>query len=726
MGIVREERTLGAPREMIDRRVPPARALTLALRAVPLPQNPGRGSAVARPASFSASSAPACRENGGGDRHDGLRERRSPITLSRQTGLRIDGRLAAPNPVPPPGRWGGGTARSAGVGAPGAASRWRPMMLRIIPLLALIFVAIAKPAAAQDEAEAAWRAGDTRTAERLYSARLAADSNDVRALHRVALIRAWAERYDESLALLDRLLRLEPGNTEARIDRARVIAWRGNPAAAARELDPVLAGDPANLAALQARAQFESWAGAHDAALADYRAVQQLTPGDRSTDYERARVLSWASRFGAAAAVYDSLLRSNPNDRQALMGLGQVLAWSARLDSAEVLYRRVLARDPADVEALRWMARVAAWNGRLVEAERRWRAVLARHPNDAAALVGLSATLRWQGRGAAALESARRAVAAAPTDRDARTELQWARLPMRPRAAPSFTYESDSDGNRISTFVAGAAFRPSPRVEVRGDGYLRGASADGLEGSGTARGGALTLWAQAEPGWALAAGLGVTGTDRGEAETRPTWRAALSSPGRYPLTASLSYARQVLDGTLLLMERGVEQDEVGLAATLSPGGRWVVSGGGGAAWYHGRVSGRDNRRVNGNLAVTRRVGSALTFGVSGRAFGFAEDLSDGYFDPDLYALGELLARFGREGSRWGVSAEVAPGVQQVGRDGEPSGSFRATGGVSYLIAPGRRIDLSAVFANSGLSSISPAADADYRYTAFGVSGSWAF
>jgi len=600
--------------------------------------------------------------------------------------------------------------------------------IRTLLLAALALLAWAAPARAQDAADRAWSAGDVASAERLYSQRLAADSNDVRALHRVALARAWNGRYDEALALLDRALRLDPRDAETHVDRARVLAWKGDPAGGARALEPLLEREPGYLPALQARAQFLSWAGDFDASLRTYGRILEIAPGDRAVGLDRARVLSWASRFAASQSAYDSLLRRNPNDRDALLGLAQVLSWAGRLDSAEVVYRRLLAINSGDLEGMNGLARTAAWRGRLLEAERRWRQALARHPDDAGALVGLSQTLRWQGRDAAALDAARRALRAAPTDRDARTELQWALLPTRPRIAPAVSYETDSDGNRISTLSAGAAFRPDPHVELRADAYLRDARQEGSAvPDGTARGGTLTLRTQLEPGWTLTGGGGLSQTDRAGEDVRASWRGAISSPGRYPLTATVAYAHTPLDATALLIQREVDVDELNLALQLVPAQGWVVSAGGGGADFHGGVSGETNRRTNGNVAVTRKFARFFTLGAAGRAFGFDRDLSDGYFDPDLYWIGEALGRFGREWRRWGISAEVAPGVQQVGEGGERSATLRTTGGVTLTVAPGRSIGLSAAYANAGLQRLSPTdAGGGYRYTAFNLSGSWAF
>jgi tetratricopeptide (TPR) repeat protein len=595
-------------------------------------------------------------------------------------------------------------------------------------LLVLLLLAWAAPARAQDPADRAWAAGDIAAATPLYEARLAADSTDATALQRVALSRAWAERYDESLALFDRLLRLQPENREARVDRARVLAWRGDPAGAARALDPLLEQDPGFLPALQARAQFESWAGNYDEALATYGRLQQITPDDPAVGLGRARVLSWASRFDAAVAAYDSILRRNPRDTEALVGLATVLGWASRLDSAETVYRRVLEIEPGNAEAMRGLARAAGWSGRLVPAERRWREVLARNPNDAAAWVGLSQTLRWQGRSALALDAARRAVAAAPTDRDAREALRWARQAVAPRASGTYVTEWDSDGNEIGTTSTSASARPfGPRTELRLDVYRRVATVETDPTEWSSLGAAGTLWLQVEPGWGFSGTVGTSVYDLDDVDPIPTWRLGVSSPGRYPVRANAGYAHYALDGTALLIQREVYLDEFSVGASWTPARRWTVSGNAGTAQLTGRESGEENQRVNGSLAVARRIAGPLTLGLGLRSFGFERDLNDGYFDPDFYGLGELTARWLREWRHWSVNAELAPGVEQVRSDGDPRGSFRGEGSLAYILSPGRQIMLTGVFANTGLSQLSPGAgSAGYWYRAVSLSGFWTF
>jgi tetratricopeptide (TPR) repeat protein len=597
---------------------------------------------------------------------------------------------------------------------------FRPVRALIAGLV--VAVVLARPGLAQDEADAAWDRGDVAVAERLYERRLAADSSDQRALHRLALIRAWDERYAESLVLFDRLLAIAPFNSEAEVDRARVIGWRGDLQQAISALDALLERRPTYVPALQARAQFSAWAGELEAAIRTYDQLVDITPEDRSVRYARARTLGWAARFEAATAEYDSLLRTDPNDREARLGLARVLAWSNALDSAAAVYRRMLNVDTTDIDAWRGLAQARTWSGDLLGGERAWRRALTLAPDDVPSLVGLAQALRWQGRGAAAVEILERAEALDPTYRDLRTQLQWARAATAPRVGSSFVYESDSDGNRIGTLAARGAWRPTPRVEMRVEAYTRDLDQVGdarLEHA--TRGGFLELWTQFEPGWSGAIGVGVSDSDTEGASSIGRFSVWASSPARYRAGGTLRYARRALDVTALLAERSVEYQEINVGIRGEPARGWSVTGGISRATFDGTES---NRRVAGSVGMSRRVSRAWTFGASWRGFGFEKNLNDGYFDPDFYSVSEVTGKWQQELGRWTLLLEAAPGVQTL-TGADVSASARTRGLVSYRVAPGREVVGAAGFSTTGLQVFSSDVGT-YRYRTVSLSGSWAF
>jgi tetratricopeptide (TPR) repeat protein len=468
-------------------------------------------------------------------------------------------------------------------------------------------------------------AGNRALAEPGYAQRLAGDSNDVTALHRMALLRAYATRYDESLALLDRAMRLAPGDADIAIDLARVLSWAG------------------------------------------------------------------------------------------------------RTDSATVILHRMLERNPRDAEALKGLGRARSWSGDLRAGERYWRSALEIEPNDAEALFGLGSTLRGQSRDAAALEYLRRAVELEPNNTDARKQLAEAEAATSPRIAPTYVYETDSDGNRIHTVSFSGGGGPRKHVQPRVDGYirhLRGTDLGGAERDPTTSAIRLGVGLNSDAGWTANFLAGTTGEISNDA---PTTTAAITvaSPRWMPFAGSLNYNRAAYDYTAALALRGVRTDQIAADATARLNTRWHVIGNAAATRYKGAES---NQQLSGGLASTYRL-APFTLGLAARAFTFEKDraeLVEGYFNPDFYGIIELTTAFVRVTGPWTVSVEAAPGYQQIESDGERSASFRGNGRGMYAIAPGRHIGVSATYANSGLQQLSSTTNPDYRYRAFSVFGSWAF
>ncbi|MDH3495845.1 MAG: tetratricopeptide repeat protein [Gemmatimonadota bacterium] len=594
--------------------------------------------------------------------------------------------------------------------------------LRTIVLLALL--PFAPPALrAQEDANRAWDAGDVETAWRLYSARLAEDSSDVRALHRLGLIAAWAGRYDQSLALFDRLLRLAPANREAVVDRARVRAWQGHTADAVRALDTLLAAAPDYLPALEARAQFLGWAGEYRSAVATYERLGEILPENRSIQSSRAQILSWAARLEESIALYDSLVRSDPTDLATRRALGQVLGWAGRLDSSAVVYGGLLAADSTDLDAWAGLARTRSWRGRLKAAEVTWRRVLALDSGNVPALVGLGQTLRWQGRDAASRAVLARARRLAPNDPDVRTQWRWTDVAFRPRTGASFTYESDSDDNGIGTLAARASWRAAPRLDLRVHGYWRWLEQRGATGfTQEAHGGMLELALLVEPGWTLTAGAGASGSDVPGAETHVRFAARLATPAREPVVATVSVTGEPLDATAQLVRTGVTVRQGALDVRAAPAGGWTLTGAVSAARFDGTEA---NTRVAGAAGVSRRFRRAWNVGAAVRVFGFSKDLSDGYFDPDLYAVLEVPLRWERE-IRWLTPVlEAAPGLQQVGSDGNVSAVARVRGELQLTVAPGRYFAIAGGYSTLGMALF--ASDVgDYRYGYLTVGGGWRF
>jgi len=201
--------------------------------------------------------------------------------------------------------------------------------------IALLLVTAAGQAQAQRApADSLWAAGDHAAAERLYAARLVADSNDVVALQRVATVRAWGRDYATSLVLLDRAARLAPDDADVALLRARVLGW-------ARQ---------------------------YDRAQAVYQGLLQAKPGDREATLGLAQLLTWRERFDSAEAMYRGLLARDARDLDALKGLARAGSARGDLPGAERLWRQVVAAAPGDVEGLAGLGSNLRWQGQEIAA----------------------------------------------------------------------------------------------------------------------------------------------------------------------------------------------------------------------------------------------------------------------------------------------------------------------------------------------------------------------
>ena len=586
--------------------------------------------------------------------------------------------------------------------------------------------AVADPAvvAPDDPADEAWNGGDTVLAMRLYTARLAADPEDGTAMLRVALMQAWQEQYGAAIELLNRLVAQQPGNLDARLARARVRAWSGDIPGALGEVAEVLAVQPDNAEALEALALFQAWAGQFDEALASYDELLAIVPGSTSGQLQRAQAFAWAARFEASRSAYDALLARDPDDIEARLGLARTLAVSQDFAGAIAQYDEVLLRAPDEMRALTGKGITLGWAGRLEESERAALQAVESDRSSAEAWGGLGQVYRWQGRDAAAREALERAVELAPTNAVIRDQLRSLNLALAPVARPTVVYENDSDGNTMVTTSLAAGWHATPRLAVHAEGYVK--KLDQAFGIGqlelTAQGVTVSGRYQVRPGWTLSGGLGGSRSNGTDDPSNVEYQLGVRTPDRNRIGGALHFASTGLNETAALAEIGVRSTELLITGRWVPALGWRVDGAVGLGKFEGTEG---NGRRSASLSASRRIDRFFSIGASLRGFSFEKDLNDGYFDPDFYGIGEITSYWLYRPVPWTVLVELAPGIQQVGKDGDIGVSARSNVRVAYGFGPGREISLSFGYSSAGLMSFA-SGDSGYRYTAFILGSNWVF
>src|SRR5438876_4770953 len=129
-------------------------------------------------------------------------------------------------------------------------------------------------------ADQAFQRGDYAAARASYERVLAADSSNVRALYRLAILDSWDGKLIRSLARFARLRRIDPHDPDIMVTQAQVLAWAGRTAASEALYDSVLERFPDRADALAGRARTIAWGGDLDRAEGLWRTALERHPDD--------------------------------------------------------------------------------------------------------------------------------------------------------------------------------------------------------------------------------------------------------------------------------------------------------------------------------------------------------------------------------------------------------------------------------------------------------------
>lgn len=139
---------------------------------------------------------------------------------------------------------------------------------------------------------------------------------DVPGLLSKALVASASGRFDEAIALLDRVLLQEPDHVNALVSRGIALRRASRLDEALASLDAALQRQPTNTAALRAKGQLLDARGAFRDALQVYEALHEASPHDPEVFGLEAAVLEKLGENEAALAAFQQAIQLNPANEE--------------------------------------------------------------------------------------------------------------------------------------------------------------------------------------------------------------------------------------------------------------------------------------------------------------------------------------------------------------------------------------------------------------------------
>jgi len=195
--------------------------------------------------------------------------------------------------------------------------------------LAVLPAWAATPADIVREADAAFAREDFKKAKALYGEASRLDPDNVRAVHRLALLQSWDGELRASVDNYRRALALMPEDLEIKLGLARVLSLTQD---------------------------FEE-------SIALYTKLREKHPDDARVLLGLGEALSRAGRHVLADEVFKDMEDRRIEPIQAHIGRARLRARQRRFDEAERFWRDVLRADPGNLDARIGMAYAHHWQG---------------------------------------------------------------------------------------------------------------------------------------------------------------------------------------------------------------------------------------------------------------------------------------------------------------------------------------------------------------------------
>jgi len=157
----------------------------------------------------------------------------------------------------------------------------------------------------------------------------------------LARVLSYVKRYDESISEYKKVLEMEPGLTEAKVEMAKVLLWNGDQKAAAQILEQIPAKDIAGDTKVLMADLFVTQKN-YTKAEPLYKTHLESHPGDQAVRLKLADMLSWQKKYDASLSEYRKILKARPDDIQVRRKYAFVLIWAGKHSEASSELKKTL------------------------------------------------------------------------------------------------------------------------------------------------------------------------------------------------------------------------------------------------------------------------------------------------------------------------------------------------------------------------------------------------
>jgi len=201
------------------------------------------------------------------------------------------------------------------------------------------------------------------------------------------------DRYKEALALLERIIELEPNDPPAYVEKSELLYLLDRNEEALASVEYAIALDPTTQGAYRLKGWILSSPGHWEEAIAAYDLAIQMEPNNVECYQNKGFALIQLYRYEDALEMYEQALKIDPNARIALDEKGKMLEHLGRFDEMLAYYAQLAERRPDLAYAWYGQGRALEALGRSKEAVAVYDQVIQLMPNYLFAYLGRASAL---------------------------------------------------------------------------------------------------------------------------------------------------------------------------------------------------------------------------------------------------------------------------------------------------------------------------------------------